>query len=70
VLCRAATTGDKVDAEHLTESAGWQTLLAILESYGERPLKRSFSTENEASNADSPSESLAKRFKQAASLER
>jgi hypothetical protein len=66
-----ATTRDQVDAIHLTESPGWGTLLAILESYGERPLKRSWhlSTEDESSNPGSPSENLAKRFKQAASIQ-
>jgi hypothetical protein len=63
---------DQVDAIRLTESPGWGTLLAILESYGERPLKRSWNlaTEDASSDPDSPSENLAKRFKQAASIER
>ncbi|KIW35498.1 hypothetical protein, variant 1 [Cladophialophora immunda] len=34
LLCRVATTRDQVDAIHLTESPGWGTLLAILETYG------------------------------------
>ncbi|KAJ9609079.1 nuclear protein localization protein 4 [Cladophialophora chaetospira] len=72
LLGRVATTRDQVDAAHLTESPGWGTLLAILESYGERPLKRSWklSAEDEAFDPESPSENLAKRFKQAASIER
>lgn len=72
MLCRVATTSDQVDAAHLTETEGWGTLMAILESYGERPLKRPWSLEadSELSNPESPSEGLAKRFKQAASLER
>jgi hypothetical protein len=46
--------------------------MAILESYGERPLKRPWplETEQDSGDAGSPSETLAKRFKQAASLER
>ncbi|KIW77826.1 hypothetical protein Z517_07659 [Fonsecaea pedrosoi CBS 271.37] len=71
ILCRVATTHDQVDAIHLTESPGWGTLLAILETYGERPLKRPWrlQTEDESFDPGSPSESLAKRFKQAASLD-
>ncbi|KIX97055.1 uncharacterized protein Z520_07169 [Fonsecaea multimorphosa CBS 102226] len=72
ILCRVATTRDQVDAIHLTESPGWGTLLAILETYGERPLKRPWhsQTEDESLDPGSPSENLAKRFKQAASLDR
>ena len=46
--------------------------MAILETYGERPLKRPWylDSEEESGDAGSPSENLAKRFKQAASLER
>lgn len=67
-----ATTGDQVDAVHLTETDGWGTLMAILDSYGERPLKRPWSldSDSELFNPESPSEGLAKRFKQATSLER
>lgn len=55
------------DAMQLAHSPGWKTLMAILESYGERPLKRSWlsTTEDTPSDAGSPSEQLAKRFKQA-----
>ncbi|KIX07513.1 uncharacterized protein Z518_02166 [Rhinocladiella mackenziei CBS 650.93] len=72
LLCNVATKRDQVDAIHLTDSSGWGTLMAILESYGERPLKRPWplETEDESFNPGSPSENLAKRFKQAASLER
>lgn len=72
LLCSVATKRDQVDAVHLTESSGWGTLMAILETYGERPLKRlwSLGPEDESGDAGSPSENLAKRFKQAASLER
>ncbi|KAK4941199.1 nuclear protein localization protein 4 [Elasticomyces elasticus] len=72
LLCSVATKRDQVDAVHLTESSGWGTLMAILETYGERPLKRPWSleSEDESGDAGSPSENLAKRFKQAASLER
>jgi hypothetical protein len=67
-----ATERDQVDAIHLTDSSGWGTLMAILESYGERPLKRPWplETEDESCSPSSPSETLAKRFKQAASLDR
>ncbi|EXJ70625.1 nuclear protein localization protein 4 [Cladophialophora psammophila CBS 110553] len=72
ILCRVATTRDQVDAIHLTESPGWGTLLAILETYGERPLKRPWrlQADDESFDPGSPSENLAKRFKQAASLDR
>jgi len=61
-----------VDAVHLTQTEGWGTLTAIFDSYGERPLKRPWSLESdsELSNPESPSEGLAKRFKQAASFDR
>jgi len=73
LLCRVATERDQVDAMQLTEAPGWGTLMAILESYGERPLsnslKRHWPLELEDDGLDgSPSEQLAKRFKQAASL--
>ena len=70
-LCKVATRHDQVDAIHLAESSGWGTLMAILESYGERPRKRPWPLDDpdELSNASSPSERLAKRFKQAASLQ-
>jgi hypothetical protein len=64
-----ATEHDAPKAIQLANTSGWQTLMAILESYGERTLKRSWpiDVEDEASSthADTPSEQLAKRFKQA-----
>lgn len=64
-----ATEHDPPKAIQLANTSGWQTLMAILESYGERTLKRSWpiDVEDEASsnNAGTPSEQLAKRFKQA-----
>lgn len=42
--------------------------MAILESYGERPSKRSWPVDEEESREGTPSEHLAKRFKQAASI--
>ena len=47
--------------------------MAILESYGERPsVKRAWSLDdedNDSSPANTPTEHLAKRFKQAASIQ-
>lgn len=64
-----ATEHDQAKALQLANTSGWQTLMAILESYGERTLKRSWpiDVEDEATsnNAGTPSEQLAKRFKQA-----
>ncbi|KAI1628894.1 NPL4 family-domain-containing protein [Exophiala viscosa] len=34
LLCSVATKRDQVDTVHLTESSGWGTLMAILETYG------------------------------------
>ena len=55
------------DAMQLAHSQGWSTLMAILENYGERPLKRSWLSASEAPTPDpgTPTEQLAKRFKQA-----
>lgn len=70
LLCKVATEHDQADAMQLAHSPGWETLMAILESYGERPLKRPWPMDLEdESPAGSPSEKLAKRLKQAASLE-
>jgi hypothetical protein len=60
------------DAMQLAHSEGWGTLMAILDNYGERPLKRSWLSASE-SEASTPTpdpgtpteEQLAKRFKQA-----
>ena len=64
-----ATEHDQTKAIQLANTSGWQTLMAILESYGERTLKRSWpghGANNEPSlDAGTPSEQLAKRFKQA-----
>lgn len=64
-----ATVHDQSKAIQLAGTPGWQTLMAILESYGERTLKRSWPTdvedETSSNNAGTPSEQLAKRFKQA-----
>ena len=64
-----ATEHDQTKAVQVANTPGWQTLMAILESYGERTLKRSWPTDvkDEASSNDAgtPSEQLAKRFKQA-----
>ncbi|KAK5089052.1 nuclear protein localization protein 4 [Lithohypha guttulata] len=76
LLCRVATEHDQADALQLSNSPGWQTLMAILESYGERPsnLKRSWPLDDDddvqitGSRSSTPSDHLAKRFKQAASI--
>ncbi|KAK5939930.1 nuclear protein localization protein 4 [Knufia obscura] len=69
ILCRVATEHDQADAMELSRTSGWQTLMAILESYGERPSKRSWPVDEEESREGTPSEHLAKRFKQAASIQ-
>ena len=55
------------DAMQLAHSQGWSTLMAILDNYGEKPLKRSWHSTSESSTPDpgTPTEQLAKRFKQA-----
>jgi hypothetical protein len=55
------------DAMQLAHTPGWSTLMAILENYGERPLKRSWLSASESSTPDpgAPTEQLAKRMKQA-----
>ncbi|KAG9777917.1 polyubiquitin-tagged protein recognition complex, Npl4 component, partial [Aureobasidium melanogenum] len=71
LACNVATKHDQIDAIHLTDTPGWRTLMAILETYGERPLKRTWPLESEEDlNPESASENLAKRFKQAARIER
>lgn len=69
LLCKVAAEHDQTDAMHLSQSPGWKTLMAILESYGERTLKRPWPLdENNVLKSASSSEHLAKRFKQAASI--
>lgn len=57
----------------LAQTGGWKTLMAILESYGERPSKSKrpwpVDEDDEDSREGTPSEHLAKRFKQAASIQ-
>lgn len=64
-----ATGHDQTKAVQLANKSGWQTLMAILESYGERTLKRSWpvdgADDEPSSDAGTPSEQLAKRFQQA-----
>jgi hypothetical protein len=48
----------------LAHSSGWENLMAILDNYGERPLKRQWIQDN-PSDHGCPGEQLAKRFKQA-----
>lgn len=63
-MCRVATEHNIADAMQLAHSSGWETLMAILDNYGERPLKRQW-IEDSPSDYSSPGEQLAKRFKQA-----
>lgn len=67
ILCKVAAEHDVADAMQLAHSPGWKTLMAILDNYGERPLKRSWlsTTDDPTQRSGSPSEQLAKRFKQA-----
>jgi nuclear protein localization family protein 4 len=67
-LCRVATLHDLAEAFQLRSTDGWRTLIAILQSTGERLPKRSrsgssaaASSPNYASSADNE-EPLAKRF--------
>ena len=52
-----ATQHDLADGYQLLSTPGWATLLAILQSTGERPPKRA-----SPSDDDGKSEHLAKRF--------
>ena len=67
LLCKVATEHNIADAMQLAHSAGWSNLMAILDNYGERPLKRSWLSASEGTTPESgsPGEQLAKRFKQA-----
>ncbi|RMZ87245.1 hypothetical protein DV736_g5527, partial [Chaetothyriales sp. CBS 134916] len=67
LLCKCATDHDVADAMQLAHSAGWSNLMAILESYGERPLKRSWLSASESwpRHPGTSTEQLAKRLKQA-----
>ncbi|RMZ81055.1 hypothetical protein DV738_g2379, partial [Chaetothyriales sp. CBS 135597] len=67
LLCKCATDHDVAKAMQLAHSPGWSNLMAILESYGERPLKRSWHSASESwpRDAGTSTEQLAKRLKQA-----
>lgn len=70
MLCKAATEHSKADAMQLMHSEGWSTLTTIVNIHGERPAKRSWPSRNDpAIEPGSSSERLAKRFKQAASIQ-
>ena len=67
-MCKVATTQDMSAGMQLSESPGWMTLIAILDSSGERPQKRAWSmdTDDVPDRSRSPgtqSEQLAKRLK-------
>jgi nuclear protein localization protein 4 homolog len=64
LLCKVATEHNVADAMQLAHSSGWENLMAILDNYGERPLKRQWVQDN-PSDHGSLGEQLAKRFKQA-----
>ncbi|TVY25013.1 Nuclear protein localization protein [Lachnellula hyalina] len=55
LLCRVATQHDLADGYQLLSTPGWATLLAIIQSTGERPPKRPSPSENDGT------ERLAKR---------
>lgn len=70
LLCRVAIEHNKADVMQLMHSEGWSTLMAIVNIHGERPVKRSWPSSNGPAIAPgSSSEHLAKRFKQAASIQ-
>ncbi|RKF65296.1 Nuclear protein localization protein 4 [Golovinomyces cichoracearum] len=58
LLCRVATQHDPMEEEQLKSTSGWNTLLAVLQSTGERPPKRPSPTDCDGSK----SERLAKRI--------
>ena len=58
-MCELATKHDLSDAFQLLGSNGWATLLAILETAGERPQKRASPSKSDGRDEDQ----RTKRFK-------